>query len=353
MRRARTSVGDIEPGPDDKVYPAQKLALLLEELAAEGIGGAAALDGVGVSEGAINLPETRISLNQMIRAHQNALRLSQDSGFAYQLGLRCHVPVHGMYGFALLSSTSFRRTIDFAVRYSQLAAPLVHLDFSETPSSGVWTITPLAHSSLTPHLYRYLVEFQIGIHMALHRDVMGKDFRAQKISLTFDLPIEFEEYSRMFDCPVLFNQKENRILFDISWLDRRSELGSEVTFNAVTKICDDLIEDFRLRIGFAGRVRQFLLTSLMRPLRIGDVAKHFDVSARTLRRKLQDENTSFSQIVDDLRLDLAVRYLRETVMTVDDIGYALGFSEPTNFRQAFRRWTNATPSDFRADARKI
>lgn len=74
MPRARASAGAIEPGPDDKAYPAQKLALLPEELAAEGVCGAGR---GGVSEGSINLPETRISLNQMIRAHQNALRRSQ------------------------------------------------------------------------------------------------------------------------------------------------------------------------------------------------------------------------------------------------------------------------------------
>lgn len=353
MRQAKAAIGDVEPGPDDEVYPTQKLALLVDQLAAEGVSPKEALAGVGVSERAVRSPDARISLNQMMVSHQNALRLSRDPAFAFRLGLRCHVPAHGMYGFALLSSTNFRRTIDFALRYNQLAASMVHLDFSETPTHGVWTITPLAHPAMTPRLYRYLVEFHIGIHLALHRDVMDASFDAQQIRVTYGPPESPTDYAEMFGCPVVFNQADNQILFDVGWLSRRPELGNEATFRTVLKICDELIEELRLRIGLAGRVRQFLLVNLMRSVRIADVAKHFDVSARTLRRKLQDENTTYSRLVDDLRRDLAIKYLRETVMTVDDIGLALGFSEPTNFRQAFRRWTGTTPSDFRAGAKSV
>lgn len=353
MRRLKAQgvMDDVEPGPDDKVYPAQKLALLLEELAAEGVSIEDALAGVGLSEHSITSLGARISLNQMIASHQNALGLSRDPSFAFRLGLRCHVPVYGMYGFALLSSTDFRHTIDFAMRYSQLAASLVHLDFTETATSGIWTMTPLAHPAMTPRLYRYLVELQIGTHIALHRDVMDAGFAAQQVRLTFDPPDDAACYADLLGCPVQFGQARNQMLFDVSWLNRRPELGNEATFGAVHKICDDLIEDLRLRVGLAGRVRQYFLASLMKSSRIGDVAAHFNMSVRTLRRKLQEENTTFRQLLNDLRRDLAIKYLRDTVMTVDDIGSALGFSEPTNFRQAFRRWTKATPSDLRAGFR--
>lgn len=345
---AQPPISEVEPGPNDKVYPPQKLALLLDQLAAEGVSPQEALAGVGVSEEAVGWPDTRLSLNQMIASHQNALRLSRDPNFAYRLGLRFHAPAHGMYGFALLSSTDYRQTIDFAMRYRQLAVPLVHVDFSETSTSGVWTMTPLAHAAMTPRLCRYLLELQIGTHLALHRDVMNAGFNAQQIRLTLDPSEDPARYVELFGCPVLFGQPQNQMLFDVAWLNQRPELGNETTFGAVQKICDVLIGDLRLRIGFAGRVRQYLLANLMKSVRVGNVARHFEMSVRTLRRKLLEEDTTYRQLLDDLRRDLAIRYLRDTVMTVDDIGAALGFSEPTNFRQAFRRWTKATPSDFRA-----
>ncbi len=75
------------------------------------------------------------------------------------------------------------------------------------------------------------------------------------------------------------------------------------------------------------------------------------MSERTLWRRLRDENTSYRKIVDDLKRDLAIQYLRDTNMTVDDIGHSLGYSEAANFRHAFQRWTNAAPNRFRGAAK--
>jgi AraC-like DNA-binding protein len=71
------------------------------------------------------------------------------------------------------------------------------------------------------------------------------------------------------------------------------------------------------------------------------------MSARTLRRKLREENASFRKVVDDLRMEIAIRYLRDTDLAVEDIAESLGFSDAANFRHAFRRWTKASPREFR------
>jgi AraC-like DNA-binding protein len=86
----------------------------------------------------------------------------------------------------------------------------------------------------------------------------------------------------------------------------------------------------------------------MRPTSFSDIAGHLNMSARTLRRKLREENTSFRRLADDLRMQMAIKYLRDTDLTVKDIAEVLGFSEAANFRHAFRRWTKAAPHQFRA-----
>jgi AraC-like DNA-binding protein len=93
------------------------------------------------------------------------------------------------------------------------------------------------------------------------------------------------------------------------------------------------------------------MLNLMRPTNLEDVARNLNMSARTLRRKLREENTSFRQLVDELRRDFALRYLRDTDLTVEDIAETLGFSDAANFRHAFRRWTNASPHEFRNASR--
>jgi AraC-like DNA-binding protein len=333
-------------GDDDKVYPVAKLAVIVDALAVEGISPADALEGVRLSKEAIASPATRVSLNQVIECYRNADRLSRDPYFAYNAGLRLHVSAYGMYGFAILSSMSYRQTMQFAMQYHQLATPLTTIDFSERDGYGGWTITPLPNVRVDARLYKFLVEMQFGIFLSLHRDIMGPSFAARELHVTYGPPADAPKYLGIGSL-VLFGQSENRFLFDAAWLDGTPNLGNEITYSTVVGLCDGLMEEFRLHIGLIGKVRQALMTKLMRATSFDDIANSLNMSPRTLRRRLREENTSFRKLVDELRMDMAIKYLRDTNLTVEDIAEALGFSDAANFRHAFRRWTKAAPHDFR------
>jgi AraC-like DNA-binding protein len=340
----------IQPGPDEKIYPVVKLATVVDALAAQGISPADALEGVRLAKDAIASPATRVSLNQIIACYRNADRLSRDPHFAYNAGLRLHVSAYGMYGFAILSSMNYRQTMQFVMQYHQLATPLTTIDFYEQDGYGGWTITPVPNVRVDARLYKFLVEMQFGISLSLHRDVMGPSFAARQLHVTYGPPADAPRYPEIFGSAVLFGQSENRFLFDTAWLDGTPNLGNEITYATVLGLCDGLMEEFRLRIGLTGKVRQALMLNLMRATSFDDVAKSLNMSARTLRRKLREENASFRKLADALRMDMAIKYLRDTDLTVEDIAEALGFSDAANFRHAFRRWTKAAPHEFRGIA---
>lgn len=337
----------IKPGPDDKIYPVNKVAMVIDALAAEGIPVQDALAGVRLSREAMSSPATRISLNQVIECYRNAARLSRDPHFSYHAGLRFHLSAYGMYGFAILSSMDYRQTVHFAEKYHQLATPLAELRFEEQEGCGVWTITPMPHSRVDASLYKFMVETQLGICVSLHRDVMGPLFAAREFHVTYRPPDDAADYQEIFGCPVLFGAPDNRLVFDATWLDGTPKLGNDITYATVVELCDRLMGELQLSAGVAGRVRRVLLTNLMRPRSFGDIAGAVNMSERTLRRKLQEENTSFRNLVDQLRMEMAIKYLRDTDLTVEAISESLGFSDAANFRQAFRRWTKAAPHAFR------
>lgn len=334
-------------GADDSIYPSQKIAVLLEALASEGVSTARALEGVGLSEQDVADPATRVSLTQVITCCRNAISLSRDPMFAYRTGLRFHMPAYGMYGFAMLSSMDFRQTMRFAEQYHQLGAPLIDHSFAEEQGAGIWTITPKAHPQIDPILYRHVVELYFGIHSSLHRDVMGPEFAPRELRVTFQPPPDPEGYARALGTPLRFGQPSNQLVFDAGWLDRRPELGNSVTYSHVREICDQLLDELQRRTGVVGGVRQLLLARLMRNTSLEEVAGELRVSVRTLRRRLTDQGTSYRQIVDELRQEVAIKYLRDTDITVEDVAFALGFNDVANFRRAFRRWTSATPNHFR------
>jgi AraC-like DNA-binding protein len=80
---------------------------------------------------------------------------------------------------------------------------------------------------------------------------------------------------------------------------------------------------------------------------IDEVATSLGIPSWTLRRKLRDENASFQDIVDDMRRDVALSYMRNTELSFGEISYLLGFSTPGAFQRAFKRWTDSTPGEFR------
>lgn len=337
----------INPSPDDEVYPVIKIATIVEALATEGIPMQAALAGVRLSKEDISSAETRVSLNQTLECCRNAARLSRDPRFSYHTGQRFHLSAYGMYGFAILSSMNYRRTMQFAENYHQLATPFADLRFKEQNGCGIWTITPIPHLRIDASLYRFLVEMQVGICVSLHRDIMGPSFVAREVHVTYRPPDDAEKYSEMFECPVSFCESENRLVFDATWLDGTPRLGNDITYATLVKLCDHLLDELHLSAGVAGKIRRVLLSNLMRPRSLSEIAGDVGMSERTLRRKLREENTSFRDLLDHLRMEISIKYLRDTDLTVEVISELLGFSDASNFRQAFRRWTNATPQAFR------
>jgi transcriptional regulator GlxA family with amidase domain len=89
-------------------------------------------------------------------------------------------------------------------------------------------------------------------------------------------------------------------------------------------------------------VRNALLANMA-----GAVAQYLTMSPRTLRRRLQENDLSYRKPLDELRMHVAIKCLRDTVMTIENIADALGFSEAAGFRRAFHRSTRSSPQAFR------
>jgi AraC-like DNA-binding protein len=146
---------------------------------------------------------------------------------------------------------------------------------------------------------------------------------------------------------VFYGQPENRLVFDAHWLDGRPNLGNAVTYAEMCQLCDQLTDELQLTAGMAGRVRGMILTDLVRHATFESIAERLKMSPRSLRRRLQEEDTSFRELVDEVRAQVAIKYIRDTGITIEDVTYALGFNDASAFRHAFRRWTGAAPYEFR------
>jgi AraC-like DNA-binding protein len=127
-------------------------------------------------------------------------------------------------------------------------------------------------------------------------------------------------------------------------------MGNPTVNRMLIEICEAELAQLRKREGFSGQVREEIMKNGCRRIRIGVVSRRLNLIERSLRRRLEDESTSFRNILDELQLQASVKYLRDTAMTLEDIAESLGYSDAANLRRAFRRWTGRTPQDYRTTA---
>jgi AraC-like DNA-binding protein len=317
-------------------------------LSSEGHPAGEILKNVNLPAKEVHSSKTRISLKQLMTACKNALRLTTAQHLAYRIGASIHISTYGMYGFAILCCPDFRKTMQFAMRYHTLAAPLATISFSEENGSAIWTIEPNLHAATDLPLYQFITEMQIGIHISLMRDVMGPAFTPDDVCLAYPagaagLPED------QIGCSVRFATPANQIVFRSTWLEREASLGNKTTYPSIVALCDELLDDLVLRIGIAGKVRGLLLTDIANPPTSSAAARLLGMNDRSLRRRLRQQGLSYRDLLDELRTQIALKYLRTTKLSNDEIALALGFSDAANFRRAFHRWTNKVPSDIRAE----
>ena len=341
----------MKPSPTDKIYRVTRTATIVKCLEDEGVDTFDALKDVHLSPTQLRSPKIRMSLNQIIQCYRNAIRLSLDPFFAYHTGLHFHISTYGMYGFAILSSTDFRQAARFAEQYHQLVTAEADIKFKEEADYAAWAVEPAPLPSIDAELYKFIVELNFGAIVSLSRDVMGQAFIPRELHVTYGAAADTKSAADVFGCPFLFGYTENALVLDKKWIDEPAELGNEIAYREVLKLCDQLLEEMRIKIGIAGTVRKSLLVNLAQPTSFDAVARGLKMSTSTLKRRLREEGTSYRKVVDELRTQVAIKYLRDTELTVEDIASGLGFRDATNFRHAFRRWTKKTPGEFRRASR--
>lgn len=329
-----------------KVYNTAKLHAALDVLRASEIDTRHVFDGTGLNCEDIANEQFRVSSLQILHAFKNISDRCWNPYIAYRIGSNVHLSAYGLYGYALLCSTSYRDTVAFAKKYHYLAAPTVEMNFVFDDQEEGWDIEPVASDHVDHRFYAFLVCLQMGIHRSLHRDVMGPEFQPHLIELRFDDSSEYRIPAEAADT-IRFGAPRNRLHVRTDWIDRRLELGNELTFKQIVQICDTELSELVMQDGVSGQVRKVLLENAAFAANMDAIATHMGLTSRTLRRHLKQESTTFSDIVDSTRSELALRYLRSADLSTEEIAYVLGFSETASFVRAFKRWTGKTPRTYR------
>lgn len=333
--------------PDEAVYGVVEALAIAEVLAEQGVSNRALLAGTGITRRLLHDPYGRVSTRQRIALYENAIRLSPDPRFGLTVGSRLHLASYGMYGFALLSSSTLSSAVDLAFKYLKLAGPLMEKIFVRRgPVAYLGAKNSLDLGEQLP----IAVDIWFGSIISMMRDALASDFNPDRVELCFARPEEADRYREAWDCEVIFGTPHCRLYFDASLLERRLAQSSELTLKLCAPVCDRLLAEFEAHASLSYKVREWLMTSYDKSPNVESAARAFNVTSRTFRRKLAAENTSFRDLRCEVREKLATEYLKNTDLTTAEIAERVGFSDSANFRSAFKRWKNLTPTEYRSQA---
>lgn len=164
-------------------------------------------------------------------------------------------------------------------------------------------------------------------------------------------PESVQEYRRVLNAPVKFGAAEDRFVVPLAHLDQPIRSANRALLHAFEQHADGVLARMSGADSRASQVTGVLARRLKGTVpTLGDVARELAMSERNLQRALRDEGTSFQKLVDELRRDLAISHLTNPESSAGQVGFLLGFSEPSAFHRAFRRWTGQAPGAYRSGA---
>lgn len=180
--------------------------------------------------------------------------------------------------------------------------------------------------------------------------LIGQRIRLEQASFRYPEPEHGAEYELMFSCPLAFDAESTSLLFHRRYLNMPLLQDERTLKHFLERSPADLLARPDEGDSMCSRLRRQLGRDSSRWPDLEAVAAQLHVSPQTLRRHLREEGSSFQELKDQLRRDIAIYHLNRGDQSLQQIAEQLGFSEPSAFHRAFKKWTGLTPGAYRAQA---
>lgn len=323
----------------------QGLAALVAATAELGVGVDALLEGTGIAAQAMSDLELRISHRQKLALFGNVLRLSPEPAIGLLAGQRQRISDFGVFGYAVLTSATLGDAVAFGIKHVRLAGPVLEKSFRVEGDVAIFEGHDVI--DLGP-LLPLATEFWFSSIYALTNRVLERSSEdRRRLLLPYPAPAYAERYQEVLRCPVEFDTGVLQWQFDAALLSLPLPNGNPVTAEVCAKFCGRMLEDIGVEHALVATIKQACLNSIGALPRVDQMAARLHMSARTLHRRLAEGGTSYQAILDGIRERLAIEFLERTDLSVEEIAERSGFSDVSNFRKAFKKWTGQTPGYFR------
>jgi len=302
----------------------------------------------GLDYSLLSVSGARYPWDGMQQLWERAVAVTGDPCFGLWAGRHIRPTSFHALGYSWLASETLLGSLNRLCRYLRVIStgPIcLSLDRDGDHYVLTETLSDLFHAPTATAIDAFVVAI-----VQLCRTATDAHFTPASVALDHVGHGRTDEYVAALGCPVSFDSDETRMVFDRASLEVRLPGDNAELARANDKVAEQYLQTLEPH-KVASEVRELLLTLLPSgKSKQSTIANRMHRSLSTLQRQLQSEGTSYQEIRDDTRRSLAQEYVRDSDLTLSQIAYMLGFSDQSNFSRAFKRWTGASPSEFRRQA---
>jgi AraC-like DNA-binding protein len=295
------------------------------------------LASVGVDPALISDRDARVPTAGYLRLFERAALQSRDESFGARVAASIDGAAFGLLGFVVASAPNLREALTRFARYSRLLCDELSVTLVERGDEAA-VVYALSEPPHVPAVFEMAM-----VHMV---------FTARRGSRNAFAPLALEfrhaggprDLPELVQAPVTFDRAEYAVRFRTENLELKLRGHNATLLSLLEAQAAQVLEKLPAERDLLGRVRQ--ITSELLPEgepSLEGVAERLGLGARTLQRRLREGGTTFRALVDDVRHECAVAQLARPETSVAEVAFSLGFSDPSAFTHAFRRWTGRTP----------
>ena len=321
------------------------ILMLLKNAASTGINTQTICETVGLTSKTLEDPEARIPFDCLETIWKEVVLKTKDQDFGLHLGESMHeYPGGNIVLSVMMNCPTVGDALDKFCCYHNLMSDAIQpkLYVKDKLAYLSWET---ADPRLRPS--RHISEALLSIFETILKHLTENPFSPVEVHFRHAPPQDIREHQRIFQAPLLFDQLKDELVIGKQHLGKPVFLANPQLLETLERYALNLIHKIYLPNSLADKVICLLGKGMQgeKPL-VESIAAELVVSARSLQNKLSREGTTFQQLLDYSRKEMAMQYLKNPEMTLCDIAFMLGFSEQSAFNHAFKRWTGKTPKQY-------
>jgi AraC-like DNA-binding protein len=301
------------------------------------------LAGTGLTQESLSEPRALLPVPTMVAVLERARRLSGEPALGMYTGLHTRATLYGHLGFAILSASTIREAIDLSLKYGPIitTALTVRLRVERREASLIVEEHAEFGSVRDIVLISTLVSlWQVSVSLT-ERELTTSTAEFALPEPVYSAKLGLSGLRMRFDRPV------HRLVFDARSLDLPYTMPDPVALKLAREQCQQELDALGINAGLPARVRGLLSKPGGGFRGLEEVAVALKRSPRTLKRQLNAQGVTFSQLRERELSERAMVLLGSADLSLTEIAMRLGYSNVTNFERAFQRWTDSTPAEQR------